>query len=242
MENKFVWIHIKKCGGQSTRLLLEPQYSQVDRSSKPPSFKQERKKHWNDILNNYRTLIGGFQFKRALYAKKFLWPKLWKKILSFTIVRDPIKRCISMFHYMFTGRSELSICDILKKTVRRKSNLYSYRYRFDYFLEQIKVSFLTDDIYEPLSLHFNTHVNTVHRDVTDNNGSIIVDRVYLLEDLFEAIRQIKEDLGYEMKQKGRVHLNETKNGKYVPTREQKRKIRNIYQRDFEIYENARSIG
>ncbi len=147
-----------------------------------------------------------------------------------------------MFNYMFTIGNEISICDVLKKTIRKKRNLYSYKYRFDYFIEKIKESFETKNIYRPISLHFNTHVNTAYRDITDENGNIIVNRVYRLSDLYKAIRQIKSELGYAIGETEKVHLNKTKSkNKYVPTSRQKKKIKQIYQKDIEIYSNAISF-
>lgn len=74
----FFWLHIKKSAGITTRAFLKPYYEEVDRVNKPPSFIQSDPKQYNDILNNYRVLLGEYQFKRALFAKTYLYPNNWE--------------------------------------------------------------------------------------------------------------------------------------------------------------------
>ena len=97
---KLFWLYIKKSGGQSTRKALKPHYIEVDRS-KPQSFIQAKEYEYNDILNNYRTPLGDYQFKRSLFAKNFLFKEEWDSIFSFAFSREPIDRCLSMFYYLF---------------------------------------------------------------------------------------------------------------------------------------------
>ena len=93
----FFWLHIKKAGGTSIRSMLQPHYREVDRTQRPPCFIQSSPVEYNDILNNYRVVLGDYQFRRALFAKTYLYPDHWDRILSFAFVREPTSRAVSMF-------------------------------------------------------------------------------------------------------------------------------------------------
>ena len=80
---------------------LYPYYKEVDRVQKPKIFVQSNFSEYNDILNNYRIPLGEYTFKRALFAKKYLYKENWDKLFSFAFSREPIDRCISMFYYLF---------------------------------------------------------------------------------------------------------------------------------------------
>ena len=74
MDNnrKLFWLHVKKSAGMSTRALLSPDYVEVERVKKPKNFIQAKPEEYNDILNNFRVVLGEYQFKRCLLAKKYL--------------------------------------------------------------------------------------------------------------------------------------------------------------------------
>ena len=76
MAKFFFWLHVKKSGGTSIRTILQPHYTLVDRAKKPVNFIQSKPSEYNDILNNYRVVLGEYQFKRTLFAKKFLFVNL----------------------------------------------------------------------------------------------------------------------------------------------------------------------
>ena len=96
----FFWLHIKKSAGISTRELLKPFYNEVDRLRKPKTFIQADPREYNDIINNFRVVLGDYQFKRTLFAKEFLYKDKWSSICSFAFSREPIDRCVSMFYYL----------------------------------------------------------------------------------------------------------------------------------------------
>lgn len=68
----FLWLHIKKCGGTSMREALIPYYKETNRKEALP-FIALPKDEWNDALNNYRIPLGKYDFKRMLFAKRFLY-------------------------------------------------------------------------------------------------------------------------------------------------------------------------
>lgn len=98
--NNFFWLHVKKCAGQSTRKALKGIYTEADRSQ-ILHFCDVSKGQWNDVINNYRVVIGRYQFRRSEYAKRYLYPNGWDKMLRVAFSRNPIDRCLSMFNYLY---------------------------------------------------------------------------------------------------------------------------------------------
>src|SRR5436190_13038218 len=131
----FFWLHIKKAGGTSIRSMLHPYYVEVaDRARRPPCFIQAPSAEHNDILNNYRTLLGPYQFRRALFAKTFLHPGHWDRILSFAFAREPMSRAISMFYYLYWG----PFTHRLWHMHRHGRAAFTVRQTFDLFLESLE--------------------------------------------------------------------------------------------------------
>lgn len=87
---QFFWLHVRKSAGFTTRALLQPYYVEVDRAKKPKTFIQATPDEYNDILNNYRIVLGDYQFRRCLFAKKYLYPDQWDDIFSFAFSREPV--------------------------------------------------------------------------------------------------------------------------------------------------------
>lgn len=238
----FFWLHIKKAGGITTRKLLEPYYVEVDRGKKPKSFIQAEPKEYNDILNNYRVLLGEYQFRRSLFARKFLYPGEWDNIYSFAFSREPTDRCVSMFFYLYWKNKGLF--KFLRYSIRRSlktSKLhYNTSYAFDVFLDYVQQARESNSIYRPFNNHFTTHTATVWDDVTDEAGTILLKRIYRLDDLTLAIYQVFEACGLEKRiaeSNGKLNVNKNRGG-FTPTKKQIQKIQRIYSHDFEIYENA----
>lgn len=236
------WLHIKKSGGLSTRALLQPHYVEVDRSKKPKNFIQAKPEEFNDILNNYRIALGNYQFKRCLFAKKFLYPDEWDDMFSFAFSREPVDRCISMFFYLFWKDRGLvrNLKFSLRKYITLRKIILNASYAFDLFLDYVEAARESDSIYTPLSNHFTTHTAPMWDDITDFNGKRLLKKVYRLESLIQGINDAFEACGIEK----RLRHNEKKRNRnkwrknYHPTQTQVKKIKKIYCRDFDIYETA----
>ncbi|MFB6258243.1 MAG: hypothetical protein ABEH38_06090, partial [Flavobacteriales bacterium] len=69
----FFWLHIKKSGGESFRETFTPPYVQTKRKRNFKPFIALPKAEWNDALNNYRLPLGEYDYKRMLFAKRFLY-------------------------------------------------------------------------------------------------------------------------------------------------------------------------
>lgn len=91
-----------------------------------------------------------------------------------------------------------------------------------------------------MSLSFTTHTAPMFEDVTDNNGEILLKRIYRLENLQRGVNEVFKSCGITKRQENiEIRKNKSKNRKSMPLSSlQIIKIRNIYEKDFELYENA----
>jgi hypothetical protein len=231
----FFWLHIKKAGGTSIRSMLQPHYHEVDRTRHPPCFIESSRAEYNDILNNYRVVLGDYQFRRALFAKTYLYPDQWDRMLSFAFVREPTSRAVSMFHYLFWG----PLSHRLQQTYRWRRPSFTRAQSFELFLDCLEEFRAGDSIYYKGDLHFPTHTAAVWDDVSDEKGTVLLSRIYRLESLAPAVNQVLSDCGlppYEaaMPIKNRVGVKAA----YQPTSAQRQRVEKLFPKDFDLYENA----
>ena len=181
-----------------------------------------------------------------LCKKKYLYPEKWDDMFSFAFSREPTDRCVSMFYYLFwidSGHLE-NMARFFKRFLINKKLMLNTSYAFDAFLDYAHEARLSDSIYEPLGNSFTTHTASMWDDITDLNGNVILKEVYRLDNLIEGINRVFEECGIAKrlddndKVLNKV-LNENKGrGKYSPSKNQKKKIEEIYFNDFEVYEKA----
>lgn len=226
----------------TTRALLQPYYVEVDRIKSPKTFIQATPEEYNDILNNYRVLLGDYQFKRCLFAQKYLYPNQWNDIYSFAFSREPVDRCVSMFYYLYwKDRGHFrNLMRSLKISINNRKLILNTSYAFDLFLNHAHKAHLSDSIYQPLGKHFMTHTAPMWDDITDFDGNILLKAVFRLENLTGGINKAFEECGINKRlDLSKKELNKNRGRKiYTPTQAQIKKIEEIYSRDFEIYENA----
>jgi len=242
MKKRFFWLHIKKSAGNSLKSdLLSPYYKSVLNSfEKPPSFIQKSKDDYNDILNNSKTVLGEYQFKRALFAKTFLFPEEWENITSFAFVREPTDRAISMFFFLFWK----DLKHKLKVTYYTKKLLYNKSYAFDIFLDQIEMVRDSPTFYKPISLFFTTHTNPMWNDITDENEKVILSHIFKLEDLAEGVNKIFELCSIDKRidsKAERLNVNRSRS-QFTPNKKQLQRLQTIYASDYKLYETTQSIS
>lgn len=242
---KLFWLHIRKAGGHSIWARLPGSaYKRTRHEFQPRNFIQSDPSEWNDTLNNYNMIMGEYTFRRALFAKKFLYKEEWDSLLSFAFSRNPLDRCVSMFHYLFWRNSKLSTRLLDSIRIYRATGKASLldAYSFDVFLDVLEQRFSKEahSIFRPISLHFTTHTARVSEDVTDEAGKILLKRIYRLESMEAAIAEVLDEIGQApvVIDGAQKVINYSKQRIYMPTSRQIRRVEDIYKDDFEIYENA----
>lgn len=236
-RNGIFWLHIKKSAGQSTRKMLHPLYQEVDRSNKPACFSQSDISDYNDILNNYRIPLGEYQFRRSLFAKKFLYGEKFAQLLKFAFCRNPVDRCISQFFYLWhngSGRKKITLPFLMLRDLRFSGRT---SYDFDRFLSAIEEVRGSDSYQRPYGLHFQTHIAPMWDDIAGDDGTILLDFVFRLDDLNSGVNFVREQFGIKpLEAREIVHRNKTAKSQFRPDRRQTGKIEHLFGKDFDIYE------
>ena len=230
-DNPIFWLNIKKNAGSSVRKILSPVYIEDERFHSPQCFIMAEKKYWNDILNNYKTPLGTYQFKRMLFAKKFLYsPEEFNRLFKFAISRNPIDRSKSMFFYLFKRQIKKKY---LFTTSKALPNLFSN------FLDCIEASRISLSNSTPHGIHFQTHTAEMHSDISDEYGKPLMDKIWRSDSLKKFIGEIESVAGFEA-EKNIPHINKSikNNLKLKLNKSHLNKLYDLYGNDFDIYENA----
>jgi hypothetical protein len=235
------WLHVKKSAGITTRRLLQPHYVEVDRTRQPKNFAQASTQEYNDILNNYRVVLGDCQFKRCLFARDHLYGDGWVDLYSFAFAREPVDRVVSMFFYLY--RRDTSLARRVVRGARQvrggRRPEWTTSVAFDAFLDHVAEARNSDSVYEPLGLHFSTHTAAMWDDITDRDGRVLLTRVHRLEHLVAGVNEAFEAVGVNTRVGESVQLNATPgHHSFTPSRRQRVRIEELYGRDFEVYESA----
>lgn len=175
MRRPFLWLHVKKCGGQSMRRALGDDYVQVDRRE-PARFEDLPREAWNDNLNNYRVDLGAYDYRRLAFAREHLYgPEDFDARFRFTVVRNPFERAVSCWRFLSRRRG-------LARLVPGPS--------LEAFLESLP------ELWETRSnRHVATHTAPVWPDVTDAEGRPLVEFIAHLERIHDDFAEIVERAG-----------------------------------------------
>ncbi|MEL6688973.1 MAG: sulfotransferase family 2 domain-containing protein [Pseudomonadota bacterium] len=228
MQDRLFWLHVKKSAGQSTHNVLAPLYREVDRSAQLANFIQSPVEDYNDLLNTYLMPLGPYQMRRTLFAKKFLYPNDFERYFKFAFVREPVDRCLSQFFYL------------LDKEPGLRPRLRGVSYRFDLFLDTVAAARASPSFRRPHSLHFQTHTAAMWDDVVDDDGHVLLDAIYRLEDFGPAIASVRERFGLSTDAPQRARRNTTDRKVFEPTKAQMAKIEALFPKDFDLYESYAS--
>ncbi len=197
-QNNFFWLHIKKAGGQSFRKTFSPPYVLTEKKINPQSFVAIPKEEWNDNLNNYRIPLGQYDYKRMLFAKNFLYSdEEFKSMYKFVIVRNPYDRVVSCWKYIFNLPKRLDVIPFKKRMLMK--------HNFGYFLENVEWLWL-----RKWDRHPATHTAPIWGDITDENGIVLVDKIFKLEEINENVELLKKITGSSID--AFLHKNKSKKG------------------------------
>lgn len=245
LPHRLFWLHVKKSGGTSTRAMFGPAYLEVERTGFPCGFLGRPRAEWNDILNNFRVPLGVHQFRRSLFARDYLYPE-WDDLVRLAFVREPVSRCVSMFHYMYRNGSGWGgwARSVWRGWRAERVIALGESSAFDAFLDLLDQRFAEPmtTVARPRDLHFTTHTARMWDDVTDGDGTILINRIWRLEDARHGILAALDEAGLDashLERNGEARLNARDAGRsYSPSPSQRRRIEALYARDFGLYENA----
>lgn len=234
----FFWLHIKKSAGQSARRLLAPDYVEVDRSRRPTTFIAAPGAQWNDILNNFRVPLGDLQFRRALFARRHLFPQTWGQTVSFAFSRDPVRRCVSAFFNLSRDLAKTRMGPVRFALTDTRRRLLPRHREFDRFLDMIEEARASGSNFHPFGLSFSTHTAPMWDDVTDEGGDLLLRYVFRLEDLIGGINLVFDECGIERRVAplSRNANTNSRAGDFRPARAQIARIEGLYAADFTLFE------
>ena len=186
-QNNFFFLHIKKAGGQSFRNTFSPPYVITEKKNHPNTFIGLPKEEWNDVLNNYKIPLGEYDYKRMLFAKKFLFTtEEFDTLYKFVIVRNPYDRAVSFWKYIFRMPRKLD-------NVPNPKRFYM-QHSFEFFLKNVEWLWT-----RKWDRHMATHTAPIWGDITDENGKLLVDEIYKLEEIEENLAHLNQKLGTDIK-------------------------------------------
>jgi hypothetical protein len=215
---QFFWLHIKKGGGQSFRKTFSPPYVLTDRRN-PKPFCALPREEWNDALNNFRLPLGEYDYKRTLFAKKFLYPEQeFAALYKFVIVRNPYDRAVSCWNYLARPKHR---------------NTWFRRWEQKKFLEFLEG---LPELWETKrNRWWATHSAPIWGDITDENGNLLMDEIYKLEELSVNLPRLCETIGVDKRSFAHVRGGgeRKRDYRYYFSDASKRLVERLYGEDIE---------
>lgn len=214
----FFWLHIKKSAGQSIRTALGDAYQRTDRANSTPFIALPRSE-WNDNLNNFRIPLGEYDYRRMLFAKRFLFDdeEAFQATFKFAVVRNPYDRALSCWRYLYSRHTRLW---------RRTLTYFS----FEYFLRSLPEIWA-----EKRNRHIATHTAPIWPDITDEDKTtLLLDDIAYMERLPEDFARIAAAIGLNDYQL--PHKNFNRNSQRKPlarayTRRTQALVESLYESD-----------
>lgn len=148
----------------------------------------------------------------AFVMQDLVGADLWDSLESFSIVRDPYRWCVSLWFYTQKASSlEMRCVDTFADFL-------------DSFAEKLAPPLHARAVF-PSSYRQSDYV-------TDLDGNVIVKKILKFEDR-EAINAHLESLGFEPQRSKK--LNVLNSETYQPSRDEKAKIHQLFEKDFELF-------
>ena len=224
MSRPFFWLHIKKAGGQSVRKLLGDLYVETNRKV-PTPFVALPKEEWNDALNNFRLPLGHFDFRRALFARDYLYgPDEFSSMFKFAVVRNPYDRIVSCYLYLTGGSRKW-----------QGYRLVGQKRAFMKFLKTLPEKWA--EPHKRRNRHVATHTAPVFPDISDDTGQILLDELFHLESIEAEMPVLAQRLGLDkhpMPHENRGKKHRTYRDYY--NRESRREVERLFSDDIERLE------
>lgn len=219
---KFFWLHIKKVAGTSIRKALDDVYVQTNRFQ-PTAFIALPKEQWNDNLNNFRVPLGEYDFRRMLFAKRFLYSQdEFDEMFKFVFVRNPYARAVSAWKYLISSNTRWKY---LKKIIPQKKC-------FELFLKQLPYHWR-----EKRNRHIFTHTAPMYSDIIDKEGKLLVNHIGKHENIQKDFDDICTQIGINTRTIPKLNPTNDKIQHYSKyyTRKSKELIYTLYKDDIEFF-------
>jgi len=217
---KFFWLHIKKVAGTSIRKALDDVYVQT---FQPTAFIALPKEQWNDNLNNFRIPLGEYDFRRMLFAKRFLYSQdEFDEMFKFVFVRNPYARAVSAWKYLISSNTRWKY---LNKIIPQKKC-------FELFLKQLPYHWR-----EKRNRHIFTHTAPMYSDIIDKEGKLLVNHIGKLENIQKDFDDIYTQIGINTRTIPKLNPINDKIQHYSKyyTRKSKEFIYTLYKDDIEFF-------
>lgn len=209
----FIFIHVPKAAGTSITNALSEYTTYCDLEIGGTAFGE-------NIQPFFRNKFGLYKHIPARELKNIIGHKDWVKFFSFSIVRHPADRLLSIFNF-------------LKQWEGTPENLREKLLEFESFDD-----FVTSEIWKSRPGPDNIFFPQTHW-LCDKNNNLLVNFVGKLENLESSIEDIKELLSLPYRNNGEIKkLNESSGEKSYSalSSESAQLINSFYERDFTTFQ------
>lgn len=184
-KKKIIFVHIPKTGGTTVE-------------------------HYLNLMNYLQGygVIKNIAFQHFIWGdyNKFLGNEIYNMYLKFSIVRNPIDRCISEYYWTPLNFG------------------YKAGVSFDKFLTEVEDIVKNKRFFDSL---YHDHFQSQSYYILDKNNKVKVDKLFRFENFSEIIAFLNNYTKEKIKIK-----NKSKDEKLIPTEQQTKKIYEIYKEDF----------
>tara|TARA_Y100000816_G_scaffold274583_1_gene242019 strand:- start:1326 stop:1925 length:600 start_codon:yes stop_codon:yes gene_type:complete len=189
-EEKLIFIHIPKTGGSTIQYSL----NLTEGMHGCCTIKNAALQHCN--WNDYKKLLGN---------------EIYDNYFKFSIVRNPIERCISEYYWTPLNFG------------------YNNKASFDQFLTEVEDIVKNERFFDS---QYHDHFQSQSYYILDDDNKVMVDKIFRFENYLEVTKFLNK----YTKEKIRKHnAISSKIKKLKPTKEQIEKIYQIYKEDFENF-------
>ncbi len=233
-EHRFIFIHILKTGGESVTAALEPTLGRHD-----IVLKSESDIWLKSLLHSrYRELDGLRKHSTARAVQAALPEQIWRDYFTFTFVRDPVDRAVSLYKYIAMvsdRRDRRRLRHLWYRTTQRGRNADPAAWR-------VTKAFRETNSFSEFIRHPDCATATGMRPqvsfVTDRKGRMLLDYVGKLEHLDHDFADVTAQLGLHVGPLPRVNVSRVSEPRIAHievTDDDRTLLRARYRRDIEMF-------
>ena len=225
-SKKFIFVHITKAAGTSIKKCLNDTLN------------------WNDLIiggtrfgetiqNFYNKKFNLHKHSRAIDIKKVIGEDLWNDYFTFTFVRNPYSRAVSLYTYIKKS--------VYSRGIKRHLRFFPIkRIQSDQFWNwPATKAFLETNNFSEFIRHGKLNLALGSRPqnkwIMDENKNIIVDFIGKIESIDEDFKIISEKLQMDLSELGMHNRSSNKRwDTYLRDEKDYEYLYKIYKKDFEI--------